>query len=269
MKYYVVNAFTGPGYKGNPAGICVVDEWPASSVMQNIAAENNLSETAFVVRREEYYDIRWFTPEKEVDLCGHATLGTAYVITHFVEPDVESIEFHSNSGKLFVTRMGESYRMDFPVRVPEPVLPPEHLSKILGVEPAETFLSRDLFVVLESEEQVRGLRPDLKAMKTLHMGEGVIVTAQGKDYDFVSRCFYPEFGIDEDPVTGSAHCNLIPYWAKRLGKTEMTAAQLSQRGGLLWCKLCGDRVWVGGNARLYLTGEIPDEILTDNNCQEH
>ena len=269
MKYYVVNAFTGPGYKGNPAGICVVDEWPASGVMQNIAAENNLSETAFVVRREEYYDIRWFTPEKEVDLCGHATLGTAYVITHFVEPDVESIEFHSNSGKLFVTRMGESYRMDFPVRVPEPVLPPEHLSEILGVEPAETFLSRDLFVVLESEEQVRGLRPDLKAMKTLHMGEGVIVTAQGKDYDFVSRCFYPEFGIDEDPVTGSAHCNLIPYWAKRLGKTEMTAAQLSQRGGLLWCKLCGDRVWVGGNARLYLTGEIPDEILTDNNCQEH
>lgn len=258
MKYYVVDAFTGPGLKGNPAGVCVVNEWPSSSVMQNIAAENNLSETAFVIKREGFYDLRWFTPETEVDLCGHATLGTSYVITHFLEPSAKCIEFHSNSGVLTVEHIGESLMMDFPVRIPEPVVPPEHLAEILGVCPAETFLSRDLFVMLESTEQVRSLNPDFTAMRTLDLGEGVIVTARGKRYDFVSRCFYPKYGIDEDPVTGSAHCNLIPYWAERLRKTEMTGVQLSHRGGLLQCELRGERVGVGGKTKLYLTGEIMD-----------
>lgn len=256
MKYYVVDAFTGPGFKGNPASVCIVEEWPADSVMQEIAAENNLSETAFAVRREGFTDLRWFTPESEVDLCGHATLGTAYVIAHFVEPDAKKIEFHSNSGVLTVERKGESLMMDFPVRVPKPVVPPNHLAEILGARPVETLLSRDLVVLLESEEQVRDLHPDLAAMKTLEPGEGVIVTARGEHYDFVSRCFYPKFGINEDPVTGSAHCNLIPYWARRLNKTAMTGAQLSRRGGLVCCELRGARVGVGGEARLYLTGEI-------------
>lgn len=258
MRYYVVDAFTGPGFKGNPAGVCVLNEWPADSLMQDIAAENNLSETAFVARRKGFYELRWFTPEIEVDLCGHATLGTSYVITNFVEPGVKRIAFHSNSGVLTVECIENRFVMDFPVRIPVPVLPSEHLAEILGAHPAEVLLSRDLFVVLESEEQVRNLNPDFTAMKALTQGEGVIVTAPGKNYDFVSRCFYPKFGVCEDPVTGSAHCNLIPYWAKRLGKTVMTGAQLSLRGGLVYCELRGARVGVSGEARLYLTGEIAD-----------
>lgn len=266
MKYYVVDAFTGPGFLGNPAGVCVVDEWPSSAVMQSIAAENNLSETAFVVKRQGFYDLRWFTPETEVDLCGHATLGTSCVIARFVEPGAQSIIYHSNSGVLTVERTGEnSFLMDFPVRILRPVTLPRELTDVLGVSPLETFLSRDLFVVLESEKQVRSLNPDFTAMKTLEQGEGIIVTARGKHYDFVSRCFYPKFGINEDPVTGSAHCNLIPYWATRLGKTEMTGAQLSHRGGLLHCKLRDERVGVGGETKLYLTGEI---VNNPNNGNE-
>ncbi len=256
MKYYVADAFTGPGFKGNPAGVCVVNEWPSGSVMQDIAAENNLSETAFVVRREGFYNLRWFTPEAEVDLCGHATLGASYVIARFVEPGAKRITFHSVSGVLTVERAEGNFMMDFPVRIPQKIASPEHLDEILGVRSLETFLSRDLFVVLESEEEVRNLNPDLTAMKTLKLGEGVIVTARGKRYDFVSRCFYPKFGISEDPVTGSAHCNLIPYWAGRLGKTVMTGAQLSRRGGLVRCELRGERVGVGGEAKLYLVGKI-------------
>ena len=261
MKYYVVDAFTGPGFKGNPAGVCVVDEWPADSLMQDIAAENNLAETAFVVKRNGYYDLRWFTPETEVELCGHATLGTSYVIANFIEPGIKQMKFQSNSGVLTVECIENRFVMDFPVRIPVPVSPPEHLEKILGARPLEVLLSRDLFVVLESEEQVRKLNPDFTAMKTLGPGEGVIVTARGERYDFVSRCFYPKVGIYEDPVTGSAHCNLIPYWAKQLGKTRMTGAQLSQRGGLVSCELRGARVGVSGAVRLYLTGEIQEGSL--------
>ncbi len=256
MKYYVVDAFTGPGFKGNPAGVCVVDEWPSDSAMQDIAAENNLSETAFFIKRDGFYDLRWFTPETEVDLCGHATLGASCAISRFVEPGAKQITFHSNSGMLTVKCTEENFMMDFPVRVPQKVAPPKHLDKILGVHPLETFFSRDLFVVLKSEQEIRNLNPDLMAMKALELGEGVIVTARGEHYDFVSRCFYPKFGIGEDPVTGSAHCNLIPYWAERLEKTVMTGAQLSRRGGLVQCELRGGRVGVGGKARLYLAGEI-------------
>ena len=258
MKYYVVDAFTGPEFKGNPAGVCVVDEWPTDSLMQEISAENNLSETAFVVRRKGFYDLRWFTPETEVDLCGHATLGTSYVIANFVEPGVKQIEFHSNSGVLTVECIENRFVMDFPVRIPVPVLPSERLAEVLGARPVKVLLSRDLFVVLESEDQVRKLNPDFMAMKALKQGEGVIVTAPGENYDFVSRCFYPKFGVCEDPVTGSAHCNLIPYWAERLGKTMMTGAQISLRGGLIYCELHGARVGISGEAKLYLTGEIAD-----------
>lgn len=260
MKYYVVDAFTDEVFRGNPAGVCVLDECLPDGVMQSIAAENNLSETAFVLKRNGYYDLRWFTPETEVDLCGHATLGTSYVVSHFMEPGVSQIEFHTNSGTLTIACEGEKYVMNFPTRIPRPIPVPKHLKEILGAEPLETLLSRDLVVVLESEEQVRGLQPDFEAMKKLTEGEGIIATAKGKETDFVSRCFYPKFGIREDPVTGSAHCNLIPYWAQRLNQIKLTAAQVSARSGKLDCELCGERVKIGGSAALYLTGEINPKL---------
>lgn len=254
--YYVVDAFTDQVFKGNPAGVCILDKFPERDIMRNIAAENNLSETAFVVGRNGFYEIIWFTPAEEVDLCGHATLGSAYAISRFVEPGAERMEFRSMSGTLFVERRGDVFTLDFPTRMPKPVEAPEGLSEILGAEVRGTFLSRDLVVLLDSERRVRSLKPDFAKMGSLRNGMGVLVTAPGESTDFVSRCFFPAVGVWEDPVTGSAHCSLIPFWAQRLGKTRMTAAQLSERGGLLSCELCGDRVKIGGRAALYLTGEI-------------
>ncbi|QAT48805.1 PhzF family phenazine biosynthesis protein [Caproiciproducens sp. NJN-50] len=254
--YYVVDAFAGRVFKGNPAGVCILNEFPGREAMRNIAAENNLSETAFVVKRNGCYDIRWFTPAEEVDLCGHATLGSAYAISRFVEPGAEKMEFHSMSGTLFAERRGDVFTLDFPSRPPKPVETPDGLPEVLGAGVRETFLSRDLVVLLDSERQVRNLKPDFAKMGNLKGGMGVLVTAKGESTDFVSRCFFPAVGVQEDPVTGSAHCSLIPFWAERLGKSRMTAAQLSARGGLLSCELCGDRVKIGGRAALYLTGEI-------------
>jgi PhzF family phenazine biosynthesis protein len=254
--YYVVDAFTDRIFKGNPAGVCILNEFPDRDVMRNIAAENNLSETAFVVKRNGFYNIKWFTPAEEVDLCGHATLGSAYVISRFVDPGAEKMEFHSMSGTLFVERQDDVLTLDFPSRPPKPVKAPEGLAGMLGTEAKEVLQSRDLVVLLDSERQVRDLKPDSSKMERLEGGMGVLVTAKGESTDFVSRCFFPAVGIQEDPVTGSAHCSLIPFWAKRLGKTRMTAAQLSARGGLLSCELCGNRVKIGGKAVLYLTGEI-------------
>ena len=257
MKYFVADAFTDVVFRGNPAGVCLADEWPDRAVMQKIAAENRLSETAFVIPRGGFFDLRWFTPVREVDLCGHATLGASFVVSHFVEPGIREIEFHTVSGTLTVKRTGEHhYVLNFPARRAEPVNPPEHLAEILGAEPLGTYRSRDLLVLLSAETQVRRLRPDLKRIAELKEGDGIIVTAAGGETDFVSRCFYPKLGIPEDPVTGSAHCALIPFWAERLEKTELTAAQVSERGGRLSCRLCGDSVRIGGNAALYLTGDI-------------
>jgi len=254
--YYIVDAFTDRVFKGNPAGVCILNEFPDRNTMQSIAAENNFSETAFVVRRNRYYDIKWFTPAEEVDLCGHATLGSAYAISRFVEPGAEKMEFHSMSGILRVERSGDVFTLDFPSRPPKPVKAPEGLGGMLGTEAKEVLRSRDLVVLLESERQVRELKPDLSKMERLEDGMGVLVTAKGESADFVSRCFFPAVGVQEDAVTGSAHCSLIPFWAERLGKTRMTAAQLSARGGRLTCELCGNRVKIGGRAALYLTGEI-------------
>ena len=258
MKYFVVDAFTDAVFRGNPAGVCLSEEWPDAAVMQKIAAENRLSETAFVVPREGFYDLRWFTPVQEVDLCGHATLGSAYVVSHFLEPEAQRIEFHTVSGTLTVERGGERrYILDFPAFRAEPAgRPPEHLAQILGAQPLGVYRSRDFLVLLDSEETVRSLAPDFARMAELAAAEGVIVTSRGARTDFVSRCFYPKLGIPEDPVTGSAHCSLVPFWAERLEKTELTAAQVSERGGLLSCRLCGDRVRIGGDAALYLAGEI-------------
>ena len=257
MKYFVVDAFTDAVFQGNPAGVCVVDKWPDDAVMQKIAAENRLSETAFVMPRGGFFDLRWFTPLQEVDLCGHATLGSSYVVSHFLKPSAEQIEFHTISGVLTVERDGEHhYVLDFPAHRAEPMGRSEQLAEILGAEPLGTYQARDLLVLLDSEERVSSLSPDLERMAKLSAVDGVIVTARGSRTDFVSRCFFPKLGIPEDPVTGSAHCSLIPFWAERLEKTEMTAAQVSKRGGLLSCRLCGKRVRIGGDTALYLCGEI-------------
>ncbi len=256
MKYYVVDAFTEKVFGGNPAGVCVLTEPLTKEQMQKIASENNLSETAFVRNQGGYYDLKWFTPVSEIDLCGHATLGTAYVVSNFVEPNTDRMEFHTLSGILVVEKKGDFLEMDFPSRVPEKRNDLKMMRDILGVMPQEVHLSRDWVVLLESEEQVRDLNPDFDKMRELKEGLGVVVTAKGEKADFVSRCFYPELGVPEDPVTGSAHSSLIPFWAQKSGKDEMVAYQLSARGGVLYCKHDGDRVRISGKAVLYLTGEI-------------
>ena len=256
MKYYVVDAFAESIFQGNPAGICIMDHWLTEDLMQKIAFENNLSETAFVVKEGESYHIRWFTPQYEIDLCGHATLASSYIIHQFVEPDLKEIKFSSLSGELKVKVEEEYFILDFPTRKPEPIQVDQKLEEILGVEIKEAYLSRDVMVVVEDEEVIKGLEPDFEKLSNYEVGDGVIVTAKSKAYDFVSRCFYPKCGVNEDPVTGSAHCNLIPYWAEKLEKDEMQAKQLSSRGGKLYCKLEGERVKIGGSAVLYMIGNI-------------
>lgn len=256
MKYFIVDAFTDRLFSGNPAGVCIIEEWPEDSVMQNIAAENNLAETAFVINRGGYYDLRWFTPETEIDLCGHATLASAFVISHFVDTDTFDMDFHTKSGVLSVKKIGDLYEMDFPARKPAPIPVLPLMEEAMGVPVLEAHKARDLLLLLESEEQVRNLQPDLKATAKIPDCFAVIVTAKGSNTDFVSRFFAPNAGIPEDPVTGSSHSTLIPFWAERLGKKKMSARQLSKRGGTLFCEEQGDRIKISGYAALYLQGEI-------------
>lgn len=257
MKYYVVDAFSDKPFHGNPAGVCLVDAPLDENTMQSIAAENNLSETAFVQKREDGdFDLRWFTPETEIDLCGHATLASGFVLMTQVDKSLEKTTFHTQSGELSVTKSGDIYTLDFPSRAPAPCAVPEGLEDALGIPVAETHMSRDLMVLARSEEDVRTMRPDMQRLKSFEGFFALIVTAKSTDFDFVSRFFAPGAGIDEDPVTGSAHCTLIPFWSERLGKTQMRAAQVSARGGVLYCELAGDRVKIGGHAALYLTGDI-------------
>ena len=256
MKYYVVDAFAENIFEGNPAGVCIMEHWISDELMQKIAFENNLSETAFVVKEGECYHIRWFTPQYEIDLCGHATLASSYIIYHFVEPDLKEIKFTSFSGELKVKVEEEGFILDFPSRKPEPIEVDLQLEEILGTKIKEAYLSRDVMVVIEDEEILKTLTPNFDKLKDYQQGDGVIVTAKSQQYDFVSRCFYPKCGVNEDPVTGSAHSNLIPYWAEKLGKIEMKAKQLSSRGGLVTCKLEGERVKIGGSAVLYMIGDL-------------
>lgn len=237
MKYYVVDAFAQKVFEGNPAGVCIMENWISNDLMQHIAIENNLSETAFAVKEGDHYRLRWFTPAEEIELCGHATLATAYVIANFYEPGSEHFTFHSLGGELTVIKKGELYEMDFPSRMPALATLTPDMVEALGVTPVETYLSRDLMFVLETEDQVRDLKPDFSKLKSLADGLGVTVTAKGSNYDFVSRSFFPKLNVNEDPVCGSAHCNLIPYWEERLGKQEMVAKQWSSRGGILYCQL--------------------------------
>lgn len=257
MKYYVVDAFAEKVFQGNPAGVCVLEEKLDSGTMQRIAAENNLSETAFVYRkREGQYDLKWFTPKAEINLCGHATLGTAYVVKNFVDPGIKDMYFHTLSGILEVHSKEELFTLNFPSIMPNRMKIPAGLEEALGAEPLEAYLARDLMVLLKDEEEVANLAPDFGKIEALAEGLGVIVTARGNEADFVSRCFYPKLGVNEDPVTGSAHSNLIPYWAGKLGKNKMTAVQLSERRGTLYCEQLDERVNMSGKGVLYMQGKL-------------
>ena len=256
IPIYQIDAFTGERFRGNPAAVCPLEEWLPDELMQKIASENNLSETAFFVQQADSYQLRWFTPATEVDLCGHATLASAYVIARILKPRMRRIAFTSNSGPLAVEVDGDLIRLDFPVDVPRPVAPLPGLQQALGITPQEVLTSRIKYLLaLASEAEVRVLAPDFAALAQLEHG-GVIVTAPGADCDFVSRFFAPRLGVPEDPVTGSAHCVLVPYWAARLGKNELHARQLSPRGGELFCEAHGARVWMAGRAVKYLEGFI-------------
>ena len=258
IPYYHVDAFTGELFAGNPAVVCMLPAFPADSTMRAIAAENRHSNTAFVVPRGDgNFDLRWFTPEVEDDLCGHATLASAYVLTlrnHTAWP----VRFHTRSGVLTVTRERDAFELDFPARPPQPCETPVELLPALGLKTAQVMRSRDYLVVVDDAEQVRALSPDIAALTKLDIGiGGTIVTAPGEaDVDYVCRFFAPGIGIAEDPATGSIHCTLAPYWAGRLGKQTLRAQQLSARGGSMQCKVTGDRVKIVGEARLYLQGTI-------------
>jgi len=258
IPYYHVDSFTGELFAGNPAGVCILSTFPADGTMQKIAAENRHSDTAFVVPRADGdFDLRWFTPAVEDDLCGHATLASAYVLAlrrHHAWP----VRFHTCSGVLTVARDQDSFEMDFPARPPQPCETPVNLLPALGLKTAQVMRSRDYLVVVDHREQVRALSPNIPALAKLDMGiGGTIVTAPAEgDVDYVSRFFAPAVGIDEDPATGSINCTLAPYWAGRLGKQTLRAQQLSARGGCMRCKIDGDRVKIAGQARLYLQGTI-------------
>lgn len=255
LAIYQVDAFTSKLFCGNPAAVCPLNDWLEDDVMQSIAAENNLAETAFFVKNKNYYDLRWFTPETEVDLCGHATLATAYVIFNLLKNGSEKIIFQTKSGKLEVTKRNDLLVMNFPSRKPVATEIPEGLVEAMGKAPKEVFQSRDLLLLYDSEEEILSLQPNFNLLSKIDCF-GYIATAKGNESDFVSRFFAPKEGINEDPVTGSAHSTLIPFWAERLGKNELLAHQISKRGGELFCKLLGDRVEIAGNAFLYLTGSI-------------
>ena len=255
IPYYQIDAFTNSVFSGNPAGVCLLAEWLNNSTLQSIAAENNLSETAFLVKNEKGYELRWFTPEIEVDLCGHATLASAFVILNCLDNSSDAVRFDSKSGPLTVTRQDDLLAMDFPSRKAELFPTPKELVNGLGIEPKEVFRSRDYLAVFDSEDQIKSLQPDMYELSKLD-SLGVIVSAAGSKSDFVSRFFAPKVGIPEGPVTGSAHSTLVPYWAERLGKSELHAFQLSKRGGELFCKHRGDRVIIAGRAVMYLKGTI-------------
>lgn len=259
IKIFQVDAFSKELYGGNPAAVCVLNSWLTDSQMQQIATENNLAETAFVVKTGfEEYAIRWFTPVVEVDLCGHATLASSFVLFRYYEQESDRLAFHSiRSGLLGVSKDDDLLTLDFPIDVCRPSAISTELIEGIGFAPVEVFQGKtDLMLVLESEEQVLSMRPNFVKIASAAGIRGVIVTAPGDKVDFVSRFFAPQAGIPEDPVTGSAHTTLTPYWAKRLGKDRLEAIQLSERRGHLTCQLKGERVEISGNAVLYMAGEI-------------
>lgn len=258
LTLYQIDAFTDHVFGGNPAAVCILDKWLENDLMQKIAQENNLAETAFVVQRNANYDLRWFTPETEVDLCGHATLATAYVLYNYHGHSENTIRFYSSrSGELLVEKAKNGYMvMDFPTDDIVPIRGIQEIDKAIGLTPIKTFKGKtDYMLIYNSQEEIEAIHPNLHLLDQLDC-RGVIVSAPGKEVDFVSRFFSPQCGIPEDPVTGSAHTSLTPYWSNILGKTKMTAKQLSLRGGDLICEYLGERVKISGKAMPYLIGEI-------------
>lgn len=255
LPFYQVDAFTNRVFGGNPAGVCPLESWLDYDVMQAIAAENNIAETAFFVAGPDRFHLRWFTPTVEMDLCGHATLASAWVLFEKLGLTADVAAFDTRSGILTVAKKGGLLSMDFPSRAGTPVETPPAVLSGLKAKPSEVLKARDYLVVLESEAAVRAVQPDFAELAKLDC-TGIIVTGPGDKCDFVSRFFAPRMGVPEDPVTGSSHCTLIPYWAKRLGKNKLRAHQVSTRGGELQCEDLGERVSIGGQARLYLEGSI-------------
>ncbi len=255
LSIYQIDAFAENIFQGNPAAVCPLDEWLPDAVLQDIAQENNLSETAYFIQEGDGYRIRWFTPTVEVDLCGHATLASAYVIFEILGFGGDEILFHSRSGELRVRRKGELIELDFPKAEIQRCETPDEITQAFGKEPVEVWRSDDYIAVYENASDIASLSPDFSILSRLDC-RGVAATARGADVDFVCRFFAPRFGIDEDPVTGSAYCELMPYWTDRLGRNKLSAAQLSKRGGGLQCELTVGRVLIAGRAVKYLEGVI-------------
>lgn len=255
VKQYVVDAFTDKVFHGNQAAVCVLDEWPSEELMMNITKENNFSETAFTVKTRDKYHLRWFTPGGEIDLCGHATLGTAYVLFRFYEQSSDRLVFSTLSGDLIVTKKGDLLEMEFPAYKLNPVPVTDEMTDALGVRPVKAFMGRDLLCVLDNAADVRELKPDLEKVKKL---DGLLlqVTAPGDDTDCISRSFAPKLNVAEDPVCGSGHCHIIPYWADTTGKDDLVAYQASKRGGILYCHMEGDKIFMAGKVVLYSIGEL-------------
>jgi PhzF family phenazine biosynthesis protein len=255
QKIYQIDAFATKTFEGNPAMVCPLDSWLSDETMQQIAEENNLSETAFFVKEDEVYNLHWFTPTSEVDMCGHATLASAYVLFECMDYDEETIRFATKSGELKVWKEQNRYVMDFPIQAIEPCDISEQIENAFGIKPFTTFASMDYIVVFENEEDVVNAKPNLALLKALDL-RGVCITSKNKKYDFVTRFFAPKYGIDEDPVTGSAFTQLVSYWAEELGKDVFHAKQISARGGEVHCVVKEDRVEMSGEAVKYLEGWI-------------
>ncbi len=266
IDLYQIDAFTNHLFSGNPAAVCPLPQFLPTDVMQSIAAENNLSETAFFIRKNENFEIRWFTPENEVKLCGHATLASAHVIFNFLEKEINQITFDSKSGPLYVKKISDgNIQLNFPVISPEPIEAMKNLNEALGITPKALYKSKqDFLAIFENQGEIESICPDFNKLLELDL-RGVIISSLSNvpGFDFVSRAFFPKYGVPEDPVTGSAHCLLTPYWAKVLGKMQLKAKQLSKRSGELLCELDNDRVLLTGKAVPYMKGEIEikDDLL--------
>ena len=260
MKQYIIDAFTDKPFSGNPAAVLVMDRWPSEEAMMNLAMENNLSETAFIVKEEQGYHLRWFTPGAEVTLCGHATLASSFVILNYFEPGADTVQFRTLSGVLTIRKKGKRYEMDFPICKQKEIPVTDDMEKAFGVRPEKAFLGLDLVCVFASEEQVRAMTPDQSLLMKIE-GRVQNATARGKETDCVSRSFCPKVAVPEDPVCGSAHCQIADYWSQVLGKKEIEAYQASRRGGYLHCEIKGDgRIAISGEAVPVAVSEILAEI---------
>lgn len=266
LPLYQIDAFANKSFEGNPAAICPLDEWLSDELMQSISAENNLSETAFFIKTNDGYHIRWFTPTHEVDLCGHATLASAYVIFNILKYEEKEILFESKSGVLSVKKNNDWLEMDFPSQAPIQCPMPEKILNAFDEKPIECLKSEDYIVVFENEESILNAKPDLLHLSGLDL-RGVVITAKSKKYDFVTRFFAPNYGINEDPVTGSAFTQLIPYWSHKLNKQSLIAKQISKRSGEVRCMDSGERVKISGKAAKYMTATIEVETVKNNKNQ--